>query len=80
MPGTFEGGKKAAATNKARFGEDFYVHIGTKGGSISTTGGFASKKIGKDGLTGYERARKCGSVGGKMSSRKGIKNGQNRMW
>jgi len=29
-------------------------------GEMSTTGGFASDKVGKDGLTGPERAKKYG--------------------
>lgn len=32
MPGTLEGGRKAAATNKAKYGADFYANIGRKGG------------------------------------------------
>ena len=33
-------------------------------------GGFASKKIGRDGLTGAERAKQAGAVGGAISRRK----------
>ena len=51
---------------------------GRKGGSMSNKGGFASDVIGKDGLTGRERAVKWGAVGGKRSSRKGVKNGCGR--
>lgn len=43
--------------------------IGRKGGHNGHTGGFASEKVGKDGLTGWERAAKVGSVGGKISRR-----------
>lgn len=43
--------------------------IGRKGGHNGHTGGFASDKVGKDGLTGWERASKVGSVGGKISRR-----------
>lgn len=32
MAGTTEGGKKVAALNKQRYGEDFYVRIGKQGG------------------------------------------------
>lgn len=32
-------------------------------------GGFASEKVGKDGLTGYERAKKAGQKGGLISRR-----------
>ncbi len=70
MPGTIEGGKKAATTNKARHGEDFYARIGGIGGSRSTEGGFASFNVGADGLTGRQRARVVGRVGGLKSRRK----------
>lgn len=42
MSGTKEGGKKAAATNKLRYGEDFYRIQGAKGGRNGHTGGFAA--------------------------------------
>ena len=41
MAGTTEGGKKAAATNKMRYGLEFSGQIGHKGGKISRGGGFA---------------------------------------
>ncbi|MBO7720129.1 hypothetical protein J6S35_00620 [Candidatus Saccharibacteria bacterium] len=69
MVGTLQGGKKAAATNKERHGEDFYARIGKKGGHNSRTGGFASDVVGKDGLTGRERARMAGAIGGFKSRR-----------
>lgn len=34
MSGSKIGGQKAAATNKARYGEDFYRVMGAKGGKI----------------------------------------------
>lgn len=67
--GTRDGGRKAAATNRAKYGPDFYKNIGRKGGINGHDGGFASKGIGKDGLTGPERAKIYGSVGGKVSKR-----------
>lgn len=67
MPGTVEGGKKAAATTKKRHGKDFYSRIGKLSGT--KIGGFASKKIGKDGLTGRQRARIVGRAGGLISKR-----------
>ena len=69
ISGTREGGLKAAQTNKQRHGKDYYREIGRKGGHNGTTGGFASDKVGKDGLTGWERAVKAGSKGGKISKR-----------
>ena len=33
MAGTKAGGKAAAATNKAKYGKDFYANIGAKGGA-----------------------------------------------
>lgn len=69
MAGTKKGGEKAAAKNKALYGADFYASIGAKGGKLGRTGGFASDKKGADGLTGRERARLAGSVGGRISRR-----------
>lgn len=69
MAGTVEGGKKAAMTNKLKHGEDFFARIGQKGGRISRTGGFASEVIGKDGLSGRERAVQAGRKGGRKSRR-----------
>lgn len=73
MAGTKIGGRKAAITNKTKYGKDFYATIGAKGGVKGHTGGFASEKIGLDGLTGRERARRAGSVGGKISKRTSMK-------
>lgn len=69
MAGTIEGGRKAAELNKKKYGEDFYKNIGALGGKQGVTGGFASDKVGKDGLTGRERASKVGMLGGKKSRR-----------
>lgn len=69
MSGTPAGGKKAAKTNKARYGKDFYKNIGQKGGKLGTTGGFAASK---------ELAREAGRKGGLKSSRKGVKNGSTK--
>lgn len=63
MAGTKEGGTAAAATNKKKYGPDFYARIGAKGGSKGHTGGFAAGKEGR------ERARKYGAVGGRLSRR-----------
>ena len=69
MAGTISGGKKAAQSNIEKHGKDYYSIIGRKGGKRSTTGGFASQKVGKDGLTGLERARLAGAKGGRRSKR-----------
>ena len=69
MSGTVKGGKKASITNKQKHGEDFYKRIGQKGGKKSCNGGFGSNKVGKDGLTGIERARIAGRKGGSHSKR-----------
>lgn len=63
MAGTKEGGAKAAATTKRKFGDDFYKRIGRDGGKNGHTGGFA------DGEAGRERARAAGSIGGRISRR-----------
>lgn len=51
---------KAAATNKARYGDNWYAKIGKIGGQNSTTGGFAANP---------ELARIAGAKGGKKSRR-----------
>lgn len=68
MSGTREGGLKARATNLARDPE-FYKRIGRKGGQNGHDGGFASKKVGADGLTGLQRASVAGIKGGRISKR-----------
>lgn len=67
MAGTKAGGKRAAATNKERYGKDWYAKIGRKGGSKTNTlpKGFAANR---------ELAKIAGAKGGKISSRKGIPN------
>lgn len=60
MAGNKLGGAKAAATNKRKYGEDFYVRIGRVGGKLGHTGGFFANP----GL-----ARAAGSIGGKISKR-----------
>ena len=60
MAGTVQGGKAAAATNKAKYGKDFYAKIGAKGGKLGKTGGFAANR---------ELARLAGAKGGRVSRR-----------
>lgn len=60
MAGTVEGGKAAAATNKEKYGDDFYAKIGAKGGKLGRTGGFYANR---------ELARIAGAKGGRISKR-----------
>lgn len=69
MAGTKAGGLKAAATNKAKYGDNFYSNLGKMGGRNGHTGGFASDKVGKDGLTGRQRASLVGRDGGRNGKR-----------
>ena len=61
MAGTKAGGQKAAQTNKAKHGADFYAKVGAKGGKLGRTGGFAANP---------ELARIAGAKGGRISRRK----------
>ncbi len=61
MAGTRKGGQRAAATNKARYGVNFYMEIGRRGGQISRGGGFAANP---------ELAREAGRRGGQASRRR----------
>lgn len=56
MSGSHIGGKKAAETNKKRYGTKFYQRIGALGGLKSTGGGFAASR---------DRAVEAGRKGGK---------------
>lgn len=60
MAGTKAGGKAAAATNKSKFGADFYARIGAMGGKKGHTGGFFANR---------ELARVAGAKGGRISRR-----------
>ncbi len=60
MAGTKEGGKKAAITNKKKYGDDFYAIMGAKGGRNGHTGGFAANP---------KLAKIAGRIGGKISKR-----------
>lgn len=63
MSGTKIGGVKAAATNKKKWGKDFYKRIGALGGQKSKGGGFAANP---------ELASEAGRKGG-LKSRKNKK-------
>ena len=64
MSGSTEGGKKCAATNKEKYGEDWYRKIGAMGGRKVTTKpkGFAANPA---------LARMAGRIGG-LRSKRGI--------
>ncbi len=58
MPGSKTGGRRAAETNKVRYGEDFYKRVGAAGGRKSRGGGFASNPA---------LAREAGRKGGQVT-------------
>jgi general stress protein YciG len=60
MAGTKLGGSKAAATNKKKYGADFYARIGASGGKVGRTGGFYANR---------DLARQAGAKGGRLSRR-----------
>jgi len=60
MAGTKAGGRKAAATNKSKYGKNFYAEIGRKGGKNGHTGGFAANPA---------LAKIAGAKGGRISRR-----------
>lgn len=70
MAGTRAGGVKAAKMNRKLYGDDFYKKIGSKGGRNGHTGGFSLNP---------ELARIAGAKGGRLSSRKGVANGQGKV-
>ena len=71
MSGTRAGGLKAWATNLKLHGQDFYQRIGKIGGMNGHTGGFAYNPA---------LASIAGARGGRISSRKGIKNGEGKRY
>lgn len=73
IAGNKAGGLKAKKANLEKYGPDFYKRIGAKGGANGKgpgyKGGFASDKVGEDGLTGRQRSIICGRIGGRKSRR-----------
>ena len=72
MANTKAGGKKQKQTLLEKLGseeavKEYYKNIGRMGGQKSRGGGFASEKVGNDGLTGQQRARLAGAKGGKAT-------------
>lgn len=66
MPGSVEGGKLAEATNKARYGEDYYKKMGKLGGAAPTS---KPKGFGYMALHDPERLKAIGSRGGSWTRR-----------
>lgn len=64
MAGTKAGGLAAAATNKQKYGKDFYAKIGAQGGKKGKTGGFYADR---------ELASRAGRLGGIKSRRGPVK-------
>ena len=76
--GCEEANRKWKETMLRRYGSEEGIHrqmqeMGAKGGRNGKgpgyKGGFASDEVGEDGLTGKQRARIAGAVGGKRSRR-----------
>lgn len=72
MSGTKLGGRKAAKTNKEKYGDNFYSKIGRKGGAKSHP---ETRPFAKNPALASEAGRK----GGRNSSRAGIKNKKPRV-
>lgn len=70
------GGLRTAERLKAS-DPDYYAKIGAIGGVKGKTGGFASDKVGLDGLNGRQRAVLAGQAGGTISRRGKAKEGSN---
>lgn len=64
MPGTLKGGKKAAQTNKERYGQDFYHRLGARGGKATAEDGAV-----KGFAANREKAVEAGRKAGKISKR-----------
>lgn len=69
MAGNITGGKKAAATNKAKYGEDWYRKIGQKGANLALisrkglvlTENSQEKQVAKEGGR-VSVAKKCQTI------------------
>lgn len=74
MPGNVIGGKKAAATNKKRYGKDWYSRIGRIGGQMGAAEGVIKGFAAMD----PEKRREAGRKGGSKSTRAGVKTGDGK--
>lgn len=62
MAGTRLGGKRTAATNKAKYGDDYYVRLGSAGGSTR-------HRETRPFYLDRDLAKRAGTNGGKVSRR-----------
>lgn len=69
MSGSTAGAIKAREKIYEKYGKDWFATIGRKGGQNGNTGGFAANP---------KLAVIAGRKGGKLSSRRGIKNGEGK--
>ena len=71
IAGTKIGGRRAAETNKAKYGPDFYKSIGKLGGANGNTGGFACQVACTCNLVqgNHYKANCAGTKGGRISRR-----------
>lgn len=76
MAGTLAGGKLAGQTNKKKYGEDFYMRIGSIGGKKGKTGGFYKATPCEDSNCFYNESepthlvRQCNGAKGGYKSRR----------
>lgn len=65
------GRKQAVAKIRRKYGRGFYKRIGklAGGGKHIIQGGFASQKVGADGLTGPQRAKQASKLSAEVRRR-----------
>jgi hypothetical protein len=73
MSTTKKSARRTRDTIVRRYGRGFYQKIGQQGGEESKDGGFASRKRGKDGLRGKQRAKVAGAKGGRANRGKTLR-------
>lgn len=65
-------------TIKAKYGEDYFKRIGQKGGKkLNSNKGFGCGLKGEDGMTGHDRAVKCGKLSRRKKNRKEEQSNEN---
>lgn len=73
MSTTKKSARRTRDTIVRKYGRGFYQKIGQQGGEESVNGGFASRKRGKDGLKGRQRAKVAGAKGGRANRRRVVR-------